>query len=289
MEWQIELLKFIQSISNPFLDVLFQMITITAEETFFIFVAAWFLWCYDKRAGYRIGFAFLTSSILNPFLKSIFRFDRPIGVEGIESQRVHTAGGSSFPSGHTQGATSFWLGIMLYFRKRSVWILGIVMSLLVAFSRLYLGVHWLTDILGGMFFAILWVLFVTYLFDYSLKKKNFLYLWLVLVPFVIIYLIPFFTGTVTADDKNMVVSLGSSIGFLLGYMFENKFIGFQVKNKFYKQLLKLIIGIGITLLIKEGFKLILPFEQRIADLIRYGCLGFWLTGGAPWVFKRVKL
>ena len=289
MDWQIELLQTIQSFKNPFLDVFFQAITITAEETFFIVIAAWFLWCYNKRAGYRIGFAFLTSTILNPFLKSIFQFNRPIGVEGVESMRTHTATGSSFPSGHTQGATSFWVGVMLFFKKRWVWVLSITMFLLVGFSRLYLGVHWLTDILGGFIFAIVWVVFVTFVFDFSRKRNTFLYIWLILVPFVIAYLMPFFTGNATSDDHSLIVSLGSSIGFLLGFMFEEKYIHFDVKSKFYQHIIKLVIGIAITFLIKEGFKFILPFNPRIADLIRYVCLGFWLTGAAPLVFKKLGL
>ncbi|MBU0936191.1 MAG: phospholipid phosphatase, partial [Spirochaetes bacterium] len=87
MDWQIEVLKWIQSFKIPVLDLIFEVVTMSAEEIFFIVAAAWILWCHNKLMGYRIGFAFLTSTALNSFLKNIFRFERPIGTEGIVSER----------------------------------------------------------------------------------------------------------------------------------------------------------------------------------------------------------
>ncbi|MFW6208350.1 MAG: phosphatase PAP2 family protein [Spirochaetota bacterium] len=116
----------------------------------FIVLAAWFLCCGNKRLGYRVGFAFLASAVVNPLLKNSFRIERPIGVEGIESQRLHTATGYAFPSGHTQGATAFWTGMMTYVRRRWMYLLGTALIFLVALSRMYLGVHWPSDVIGGV-------------------------------------------------------------------------------------------------------------------------------------------
>ena len=112
MQWQLATLAWIQQFKHPSLDVFFSFVTMSAEETFFIGVAALMMWCYNKNMAQRVGFAFITSTVFNPFLKSFFAIERPIGSEGIESLRVHTAEGYAFPSGHTQGATSIWFGAL---------------------------------------------------------------------------------------------------------------------------------------------------------------------------------
>ena len=62
---QIEIIKFIQSMISPFWDVFFQIVTMTGEEYFYILAAAIIFWCVNKKFGYKLGFALLTSTIIN--------------------------------------------------------------------------------------------------------------------------------------------------------------------------------------------------------------------------------
>lgn len=78
VDWQIALLVLIQQMKTPVFDGVFTLVTMTAEETFFIVLAAWFMWCQNKRLAQRVGFAFLTSTVFNPTLKSLFAIERPI-------------------------------------------------------------------------------------------------------------------------------------------------------------------------------------------------------------------
>ena len=114
----IEIIVFVQSVSNPFLDSFFQLITMIGEDTFFIIMVALVYWCINKDFGYKMGFAYLTSGVLNTVIKEILRVPRPIGHPRVRSLRVETAGGYSFPSGHTQQTTVFWCSWMLRFSKR---------------------------------------------------------------------------------------------------------------------------------------------------------------------------
>lgn len=281
MDWQLELLTWIQSFKTPLLDTFFVIVTASAEEFFFIAVAAWFMWCQNKKLAQRVGFAFLTSTVVNPTLKELFAVERPIGAEGVESLRVETAPGYSFPSGHTQSATSFWFAAALGIKKNWIKILAAIMITLVAFSRLYLGVHWFTDVIAGVFFGLLWVFLIDRFYSYCENNNKFGYLWVVILPFfVAFYFYP--------DNKPLIVSFGASIGFLAGLQLEQKFLRFSVNGVLWQKLVRFVLGLLVLLLIKSGLKPLLPFSDAINDLIRYGCIGLWITAGAPWLFQLIK-
>ena len=90
---ELEILRHIQSIANPFLDFLFQLITICGEQIIIITVIAIIYWSLDKRFGEYIAYSLLTSVLLNNTIKDIFKMKRPIGEEGIRSLREKTATG----------------------------------------------------------------------------------------------------------------------------------------------------------------------------------------------------
>ena len=117
MEFELNIIRAIQSIANPFLDGLFQFITMFGEEAILIPLIAVIYWAFNKRMGEFIAYASLTSVLVNGAIKDIFKAKRPIGEPGIRSLRVETATGYSFPSGHTQGTASFWSAIAIYLKK----------------------------------------------------------------------------------------------------------------------------------------------------------------------------
>jgi membrane-associated phospholipid phosphatase len=279
MDAQLELLQWIQQLQTPFLNTVFTLITMTAEEVFFIVVAAWFLWCGNKELGYRVGFAFLSSTVVNPLLKEGFRIERPVGREGIEAQRLHTATGYAFPSGHTQGASSFWTGIMTTARRRWVTALGILMILLVGASRMYLGVHWPTDVLGGMVIGVGWVFLVNLLYDKARALGR--------PELLLVLIVPLAGGYLFAPNEAYVVSFGSLAGFWLGFVLEVRYIHHDLRGPWWVKALKILLGLAVVLLIKEGLKPLLAFDYRAADLIRYFCIGLWITAGAPLLFSRL--
>lgn len=75
---ELEILRHIQSIANPFLDFLFQLITMCGEQIIIITVIAIIYWSLDKRFGEYIAYALLTSVLLNNTIKDIFMFIRQL-------------------------------------------------------------------------------------------------------------------------------------------------------------------------------------------------------------------
>ena len=274
---QIEIIKVIQSIKSPFLDVFFQMVTMTGEEYFYIIAAAIIFWCVNKKIGYKLGFALLTSTIVNTVLKDIVNAARPIGVPGIRSLRLQTATGQSFPSGHTQGATTFWVSWIVQLKSKWIYIVGITAILLVGFSRLYLGVHYPIDIIGGMVVGTIWVFISNYIFEYADSREKKWILMLIVVPMLF--------GMIFIKEKTYYTISGTVLGFYIGYILESNYVQYDVRNTKVAQLMKLVFGLTILITLRSTLKVILPVSM-VADFFRYFVIGLWITVGAPSIFKK---
>lgn len=96
-------------------------------------------------------------NILSPLLKGIFARPRPN--PALINVIIHESG-YSFPSGHAIGIVLFAASLIVLFRKPKRWwpaIIGTILVLLVGYSRISLGVHWLSDVLFGYIVAGLWI------------------------------------------------------------------------------------------------------------------------------------
>ncbi|MCF7953417.1 MAG: phosphatase PAP2 family protein [Spirochaetales bacterium] len=279
----VEILQWIQQFRSPFMDAVFQGITMLGEVTLYIVILTAVYWCFSKEYGAEMTFTLLFSGLVNSSLKLAFHTQRPIGIEGIASLREHTATGYSFPSGHTQSAASFWFFLMLTQKRLWTYLIGGVLMFLVAFSRLYLGVHWPMDVVGGILFALFSVYLGRWLFRIGFSDGNSRTrlippaFGIVLLPLVFII-----------QDENLTKVGGMMIGALYGLLVERRWILSVIPKETVKRILRFIIGIIILLLIKEAGKLILP-PSNWADTIRYILIGFWAAAGAPWFFKKFHL
>ena len=188
MDTMLGILKYVQSFSNETLDSFFEIITMLGEEWFFIILFAIFFWCFNKSFGYKLAFICLTSAAINTIIKEIVKLPRPIGYEGIKSIRVETAEGYSFPSGHTQQSSSLFATLMIEFKKKWLYFIGALGILLVGFSRMYLGVHWPSDVIGGLIIGILWTMIAIKIFDWSKDRGNPMLLGVFVIPMIILML-----------------------------------------------------------------------------------------------------
>ena len=173
MNIQINILKFFQSIRNPILNAFFLILTISTEVPVIVILTAIMYWCINKKYGQKLLFSLTANIAINTGIKEYVKAPRPIGTEGLESLRVSTATGYSFPSGHTQTATTFWTSLMIIFRQKWMYILGLIMILGVGLSRLYLGVHWPIDVICGWIFGIVFTIMFSKLFDIVDKNKDY--------------------------------------------------------------------------------------------------------------------
>ena len=156
----MKFLYLLEKIRNPVFDFLFSLITHIGEETVFLVIAILFFWCINKREGYYVLITGLVGTMINQFLKLVCKVRRPWVKEPsftiVESAREQ-ATGYSFPSGHTQNVAGTFGSIGVWHSKKWIRISAIVIIALVAFSRMYLGVHTPWDVLTSLGIAALLV------------------------------------------------------------------------------------------------------------------------------------
>ena len=278
---------------TPFLDFLFSWITRLGEETILIVVFCIVFWCVNKRSGYVVGISFFFSALLVQGMKIIFRVPRPwmtdpnILVLGAET----AATGYAFPSGHTQNAAA-WLGALaITTKKRVLQIVFIILALLVGFSRLYLGVHFLSDVLVSLVISGIVVILVHKMLpkEFVSKKKE-LVLPAIITGFatVVIAIIAYLyltETTVAGQLRDAAIAAGAALGFAVGMYVERVYIQFSVKSKtLVHQVVKFVLGIIGALACLEGFRIL--GSGLIATGARYFLVVIWILIVYPLIIKK---
>ena len=107
-------LYFLEGIRNPVLDFFFSLITYCGDEIVFMAVGMIVFWCFSKNEGYYLLCVGFLGTVINQFLKMVFRIPRPWVKDPnftiVESAR-EAASGYSFPSGHTQSSVGLFGGV----------------------------------------------------------------------------------------------------------------------------------------------------------------------------------
>lgn len=275
---ELDLIRLIQSMRNPVFDFLFYWITQLGDQIVFIGVVAIIYWTIDKRFAHKFTFAFMMSALVNTVLKLFFKRVRPFYYQGISSEEAWRTTGYSFPSGHSQASGVLGYSA-LYASKHTKhkWLNYVAwfIMILVPFSRMYLGQHFLSDVVVGLILALGMTHLAFKLVDLMGDEEH-VYT-LMLAPLFILALFFF-------KNHDVYIAAGGFVGFAVGYYLEKKYVKFDVKAVWWIQVIKVVLGLGIAFGFKEGLKLVFP-DEILFDFIRYFVVGVWAAFGAPLVFK----
>lgn len=249
-------------------------------ESFLLFVPVCLVyWTVSKERGEAMALSIITSLFFNNALKAVFMRPRPIGAQGVRSLRVETATGSSFPSGHTQNTAAAYTALACAFRKRWLAALAAALILLVGLSRLYLGVHWPSDVLAGAALGVGVSLALSRLSYYNIYDKH--------TAFAIAAAAALL-GALICGHADMVKSAGLACGAAAAVRAEHRFVGFTTDKSRVRLALRFLIGIAITAAVYLLPKLFLP-EGAVFAFARYFAVALTVMLGCPWLFVKLRL
>jgi len=286
-DWGIMIILWLQQFS-PALDLPFKGLSALGAEDFLMLLLPLVLWCLDRRNGVRLSILFLVSTILGAYAKVVFNQPRPFEMDS-RVKALEQLTDRGFPSLHTQNAVVVWGFLAATFRRKWLWVLAAALVILIPLSRLYLGVHFPTDLLGGYVFGVVLLALALWLMPLAegwLVKID--VWWQVglagLVTVVLLLIFPYhYSDSITA------VALFGSSG--VGFAIERRWVRFESGGLAWKQAARFLLGMLVLLGLRFGLSA--AFNGLQPELtfrfIRYSIIGLWFVLGAPWVFVKFKL
>ncbi len=285
-EIETSILQQITDWQHPFGNGVAYVLTFLGNELFYFLIIPLVYWCISKSFGIRLVYLFIVSIYINSWLKALFSIQRPVGIEGVQSLYVSSAEVvshypyDSFPSGHAQGSATLWGMIAYQLRNRLFWVFAVFLVASISLSRLYVGLHWPTDVLAGIFIAA----FIIFL---AVKLEKWIVQWPEKAKWFGAIALPIVMMLVFPAPEGMKYG-GFLLGAGIGYMVEKKYIKMMIVKSVVKKAGALVIGLAGLFVIQQGVKMGLG-DALLVDALRYALIGLWGLWWAPALFIKCRL
>ncbi len=302
------------------LEVPMKGFTFLGSEEFFLLALPVFYWCVDTGLGLRMGIVLLINGGLNSILKLAFYGPRPYWVSAqVKALVAETSFG--VPSGHAQIATGLWGMMASQIRRPWAWAGAVFLILVIGLSRLYLGAHFLHDVLLGWLFGALVLWGFLWVWDAVagwVKTKSLgqqiglafllsaLMLILGAIAFGAVCDLPLpHEWTVNAlaagahelpapiTLNSVITSAATLFGLLAGLAWMQTQGGFNAEGTVPRRILRLVVGLAGVAILWYGLGAVFPRHEEPVSYtlryMRYALVGGWISAGGPWVFIRLGL
>jgi hypothetical protein len=295
---------------------------------FYLLIMPALYWCWNNRLGVRLAAMLVLAVGTNEALKMAFHVPRPYWVLPEKVQALSSEANFAFPSGHAQQAISLW-GLLASWlsrlwsdatRRRWVWAAVLVLILLNGMSRIYLAVHWVSDVLAGWVIGavLLWaflrwepavtrwlqgrrlvqqillsLLASLAVLGLSLLARASLGGWQVPLSWMDNALARTGEPINPLSVKNAVDVAGVLLGVGAGAAWMAQAGGFDAGGPALKRLVRYILGVAGLLALWFGLRALFPEGESVTVYaLRYGrsaLVGAWVSAGAPALFLRLGL
>jgi len=276
---QLELswIKQLQAIRSLWLDEIMKILNLVDTMPSWLFIVLGTLFLFHHKVGIRMLFLLLLSAIFNQDLKALFAQPRPLQLDpSLAVVYIHSFG---FPSGAAQTATVLAGFLATSVRKAWFWYCALFFILLISFSRVYLGVHFISDVIGGWIAGV--VLLVGYLYalpplERLLEKSSFS---LCCALLALGSIAAMFLCSTSAGVSIGAFGFGVGLGFLLISPLDTPTLWSKKIQRF------LIVAVGIFfLLILQKPLTSLPWMRFLFPVVS----GLWIGYGGIALSRKIE-
>ena len=256
----------------------------------YLLLMTYLFWCKNTKAGFFASCSLIFCNFANDSIKNTLKVARPY-VRDSSVFRGMTEPTYSTPSGHSASSASFFpVMAASYPNWKRIWriLLAILLPVLVAVSRCYLGVHYPTDVLGGLILGYIMsagvIMFGEKIYNVVIKLR----------PSLILLICTLICVGFNAISMENVAMSGLFMGICGGQVLINKVGGFNAVAGTKKQkILRYLLGLVIAGIVYFGGKLLSPGEDsayyNLIRFVRYGICGIGATFYYPLLFIKLKL
>lgn len=292
INWGIEVIKSIQTVTCAPLTWIAIFIHYVFSSGIYVLIICIMFWGIDTKKGFKLGATLLFSTSLNIAIKNHFAVPRPYTIDSTVATGV-TEISYAFPSGHSQVSATFWplfAGLQKRWQKWVKILLGLCLPLIVGLSRMYLGVHYPTDVIVGLGLGFIiscgtllfWDKIAFYIKKYPVRTS---------LKILILSLLCFTLNAISMEDTR---SSALFFGFATGYILLSDKGSFSAASgTTFQKVLRILLGFVIIAAVYYGLKLVLPGKEssqyQLFRFIQYGFVGFVVTFIAPKIFVLLKL
>jgi len=313
IQFGIQLIQVFQKMS-PALDGLMKAFSFLGTIEFYLLLIPLLYWVVDVQLGMRILLVLISTDFLGIAFKQLLHQPRPYWVGDVKPLATETSYG--IPSSHASDSLAVWGYLSYRLKKNWLWVVSALLVMLIAFSRMYLGVHFPQDVLGG------WVIGLVVIIAFArgeawalswLKKLSAagqiavgfgISIAMILIGQLVVVLIASFPdpagwvqfSTEARSTSHYFTLAGALFGTVAGFALMWRHARFEMNGSWGQRAGRYIVGIAGVLILYLAldvlFDLIAKDESMAGYLlryIRYASVAFWATFGAPWTFLKAKL
>ena len=324
LEWGIAVILSLQGLGDWLIGPM-NIFTYTGNPEFYLLILPAVYWCWDTRLGLRIGVILLLGLAINLLFKVAIHDPRPYWID--TRVRLLTRPESTFgiPSGHSQNAVAIWGMLAVYLWKGWAWAAMVALILFIGVSRMYLGVHFPTDVFAGWALGLITLLLALSLEKPVLRQLFKLHEYLQVAIIFAVSLVIILTGSLIITSFNggwqipaewvktaalqapdhpiaplslddIIVSASAFFGFIAGAIVLRSRLDFKADGPWAQRVGRYLVGAVGVLILWQGLgalSSLVAVDESLLDyalrFIRYSLIGVWMSALGPLVFVRFGL